>query len=823
MLKDQCFSIRTAMTIRSITPEEACQYCNSDELPFETTAEVEELTRYIGQDRALEAVEFGISMHHRGFNLFVIGPEGSGRHSVVQSFINRQAGDEPTPDDWCYVYNFDLPHKPLALKFSPKQGPVFKQEMHELIDTLKTSFPTVFEGDDYRAKKRTLNEDLRQKIDKIYEEMIEKGKAQSIGVVRNEQGIVFNPLGSDGKPMDLEAFRKLPEETQTKIEEDIANLHTSLQKTVKRISILNREAKEMKRKLKKDTASLCVAHLIDTLKAKYYTEDGKILHYLNCVEKQLTENVDDFLERPATKADDFITFVSAPPSFARYDVNVLVSHKEAGAPVVYEDLPTYQNLHGRIEHQAQMGMLTTNFSLIMPGALHRANGGYIIMDARRLLMQPFAYEGLKRTLRSRQIRMEPVERLFGLMSTVSLEPEPIQLDTKVILIGEPIIYYLLNDYDPEFASLFKVQVDFEYDMERTPESQQQYAALIAGLAREKGLLPLHRTAVARVIEEAARHAGDCKKLSLHIRKLADLMKEADYLARKTSKDHIEAREVEMAVAACKRRGGRIRDRVLESIDNNIRHIETRGEKAGQVNGLSVVEIGGDAFGFPTRITATTRPGKGDIIDIEREIELGGPIHSKGVLILGSFLSSRYARNIPLGLQASLVFEQSYGGVEGDSASCAELCALLSSLAHAPIKQSLAMSGSISQKGEVQPVGGLNEKIEGFFDVCATRGLTGNEGVIIPASNLRHLMLKKEVVQAITEKQFSIYLVSTVDEAISLLTGLDAGERDSEGIYPEDSINGRIEATLLRFAMDLQEFEKGKEEETEHKIITKPGG
>lgn len=811
------------MNIRSITPEEAYHRCNADDLPFETTAEVEELTRYIGQDRALEAVEFGISMRHRGFNLFVIGPEGSGRHSVVQSFINRQASDEPSPSDWCYVFNFDLPHKPLALQFPPQQGPVFKQEMHELIDTLKTTIPTVFEGDDYRAKKRALTENLRQEIDEIYEEMIQEGRSQSIGVVRNEKGIVFNPLDKDGKPMDLEAFRKLPEETQTEIEEKIEKLHPSLQQTVHQIGILTREVKEQKRKLKKETARLCVAHPIDTLKAKYYAEDSEILRYLNCVEKQLTDNVDDFLARPEVKQEELFSFVPAPPSFARYDVNVLVTHEENGAPVVYEDLPTYQNLHGRIEHQAQMGMLTTNFSLIMPGALHRANGGYIIIDAGRLLMQPFAYEGLKRTLRSRQIRMEPVERLFGLMSTVSLEPEPVPLDTKVVLIGEPRIYYLLNDYDPEFSSLFKVQADFEYNMERCSLSQQHYAALVAGLAREKGLLPLHRTAVARVIEEASRHAGDQKKLSLHIRQVADLIKEADYLARKNDKEHIDAHDIEMAVDASKRRGGRIRDRVLESIEDNIRHIETSGEKSGQVNGLSVVEIGGDAFGFPSRITAVTRPGKGDIVDIEREVDLGGPIHSKGVMILSSFLSSRYARNIPLGLQASLVFEQSYGEVDGDSASCAELCALLSSLSETAVKQSLAITGSVSQKGEVQPVGGLNEKIEGFFDVCMTRGLSGQEGVIIPASNQRHLMLKKEVVQAIAEKQFSIYLVSTVDEALSLLTGQEAGERDSEGVYSEESINGRVEASLLRFAVNLREFEKRKEEddaEKKHRIITK---
>ncbi len=809
------------MTMRAITPKEACQHCNDNDFPFETTAEVEKLTRYIGQDRALEAVEFGISMRHQGFNLFVVGPEGSGRHTVVQSFINKQAGEESTPNDWCYVFNFDLPHKPLALKFKPKQGPVFKQEMHELIDTLRTTIPTVFEGDDYRAKKRALDEHLRQNVDEIYDEMIEKGKAKSIGVVRSEKGIVFNPLDDKDEPMDLEAFRKLPEDTQTKIEEDIAILHASLQSTVHRISMLNREGKKQKRKLKIETASFCVAHLIDTLKAKYYKEQGTIHHYLECVEKQLTENVDDFLEQPQTKSEGFVRFLAEPPNFAQYEVNVLVTHGENGAPVIYEDLPTYQNLHGRIEHQAQMGMLTTNFSLIMPGALHRANGGYIILDAERLLMQPYAYEGLKRTLRSGQIRMEPVERLFGLMSTVSLEPESIDLDVKVVLIGAPRTYYLLNDYDPEFSSLFKVQADFEYDMKRSSASQQQYASLIAGLAGEEKLLPLHKKAVSQVIDQAVRHAGDCEKLSLQVRKVADLIKEADYLARKANKKCIEAVDVEMAVDAGKRRGGRIRDRIHESIENRIHFIETKGEKAGQVNGLSVVEIGGDAFGFPTRITAVTRSGKGDIIDIEREVELGGPIHSKGVMILSSFLSSRYALNIPLGLQASLVFEQSYGAVDGDSASCAELCALLSSLADAPIKQHLAMTGSISQKGEVQPVGGLNEKIEGFFDVCVTRGLTGDEGVIIPESNLRHLMLKQEVVEAVAAKQFSIYLVSTVDEALSLLTGMDAGVRDSEGVYPEESINGLIEASLLRFAEDLQAFERRKEdaEETEHRIIT----
>ncbi|WP_028585336.1 Lon protease family protein [Desulfogranum mediterraneum] len=796
------------MNIRTITQKEAYHHCNADELPFETTAEVDELTHYIGQDRALEAVEFGISMPYRGFNLFVIGPEGSGRHSLVQSFINRQARDEPTPSDWCYVFNFDLPHKPLALEFSPKQAPVFRREMLELIEALKTTIPTVFEGDDYRVKKRLLSEKLKQRVDKIYDSLIARGREQSIAMVRNEQGVVFTPMDGEGNLIDLEAFKKLPAETQRQIEENIEKLHDALQKTVREINVLNREARERKASLKKETASHSIGHLLDTLKAKYGKQE-KILHYLERVERQLIDNVDDFLESPDAQQRALFGMHPETQKFSQYEVNILLSHEEDGAPVVYEDMPTYQNLHGRIEHQARMGMLTTDFSLIRPGALHRANGGYIIIDARRLLMQPFAYEGLKRTLRSCQIRMEPIERLLGLVSTVTLEPEPIELDIKVVLIGEPMIYYLLDAYDPEFGPLFKVQADFEYDMERTSVSQQRYAALIAGLAREKGLLPLHKTAVARVIEEAARHAGDGKKMSLQIRKIGDLIKEADCIARKAKKECIETEHVVTAVAAAKRRGGRIQDRVFTSIEENIRHIETSGERLGQVNGLSVIELGGNAFGFPTRITAVTRPGKGDIIDIEREVELSGPIHSKGVMILAAFLNSRYARTIPFGMQASLVFEQSYGGVEGDSASCAELCALLSSLADLPIRQGLAVTGSISQKGEVQPVGGVNEKIEGFFEVCKTRGLTGSEGVLIPETNIRHLMLNQEVVEAIARKQFSIYPISTVDEAISLLTGREAGESDSGGVYPEDSVNGRVEATLLRFARDLQKFKNPK--------------
>ncbi len=807
------------MTIHKISPAEAYHSCDPDSFSFNTTEEVEELSHFIGQDRALEAVDFGIGMQQQGFNLFVIGPEGSGRHTVVESFIHDKASKEKTPSDWCYVHNFQQTHKPLALELPPGQGPTFKTEMHNLIDTLKTTIPAIFEGDDYRVRRKSITDDLAQKIEELYHQVEKKAQAESIAVSRSEQGFRFSPTDGKGEPLSIEEFRKLPVEIQKRIEETIERLQAILQEAIHQISIWKRESEEQSRKLKKETAELSVSHLIEDLKKKY-KDNEKVIHYFEAVEEDITERVDDFLGDAQEEQHPFIVAIggSRAPSFDQYEVNVLITHNNNhGSPVVYEDLPTYQNLHGRIEHQAKMGVLTTNFTLIKPGALHQANNGYLILDARRLLMQAFAYEGLKRTLRSRKVHIEPVERLLGLMSTVSLEPEAVDLNIKVVLIGEPMIYYLLNAYDPEFISLFKVQADFESDMKRSKESQDLYATLIARLAKDKTLLPLERSAVARLIEQATREAGDREKLSLRIRDFADLMQEADYLAKKDNKKTINNNDVEKAIGASKRRGGRIKDRFFEAMEHNIRHIETEGAKAGQINGLSVLILGRDSFGCPTRITALTRPGKGKIVDIEREVELGGPIHSKGVMILSSFLSSRFARTIPLSLQASLVFEQSYGGVEGDSASCAELCTLLSSLADVPIKQSLAITGSVSQKGEVQAIGGVNEKIEGFFDLCESRGLNGEQGVIIPASNVRHLMLKKDVVEAIEQGTFNVTAVNSVDEAVELLTGMPAGKRNTKGNYPKNSINGRVEATLLGFAKTLQDFDKeGGEKEKKGK-------
>jgi lon-related putative ATP-dependent protease len=539
------------------------------------------------------------------------------------------------------------------------------------------------------------------------------------------------------------------------------------------------------------------------------------VQYLNDVEEDIIGNFRKFLPEEQRHASLFGIELPGQEDdshwFNRYRVNVVLAHDlNDGAPVIHEALPSYNNLVGRIEHQALQGALITDFTMICAGALHRANGGYLLLDALKVLTQPFAWEALKRALASRQVNIESLAQITSLVSTVSLEPEPIPLDIKVILSGEPFIYYLLSYYDPEFADLFKVQVDFDTRMDRSAESQQQYARLIATLARQEDLLAFDREAVARIIDHSARLAGDNEKLATHMRSLMDLLLECDYWARGRQAEVVTAGDVQHSIDAQVHRADRLRARVQEEIQRGTIMIDTQDSKVGQINGLSVWMLGGFSFGQPTRITARVRMGKDRVVDIEREVEMGGPIHSKGVLILSHFLGARYALDYPLSLSASLVFEQSYGGVEGDSASSAELYALLSALAGAPLRQSLAVTGSVNQHGEIQAIGGVNEKIEGFFDVCNNRGLTGEQGVLIPASNVKHLMLRHDVVAAVEAGRFAVYPVSHVDEGIELLTGITAGTRDTQGLFPEASINRLVEDRLVQFSTRLLQL--GKEQE-----------
>jgi lon-related putative ATP-dependent protease len=532
--------------------------------------------------------------------------------------------------------------------------------------------------------------------------------------------------------------------------------------------------------------------------------------YLADVERDVIDGAERFLARSEDDPPDALLRAlhqrGGEDRFRRYRVNVMIDHAaNHGAPVVYEDNPTHANLIGRIEHAAELGALITEFTLIRPGALHRANGGYLLLDAIKLLQQPFAWDAVKRALRTREIRIESLGQALGLPATVSLEPEPIPLDTKVVLLGDRVLYYLLAAHDPEFGDLFKVMADFEQDLDRSRDADIAYARLIAGLVRKHGLRAFDRGAVARVIEHASRLASDGDKLSLHLRSIVDLLHEAEHCASGAGRATTTADDVQAAIDAQLRRAGRIRERMLEAIRRKLVLIDTGGDRVGQVNGLSVIDLGGHGFGQPTRITARARVGDGKVIDIEREVELGGPIHSKGVLILSGLLGARYAPRLPLSLSATIVFEQSYGGVEGDSASLAELCALLSAIAEVPIRQSLAVTGSVNQHGELQPIGGVNEKIEGFFDVCCARGLTGEQGVVIPRSNVQHLMLRRDVVAAVADGKFHVHAATAVDEAIELLTGRAAGDRDHDGQFPVGSVNALVEARLVSFADDARRF------------------
>jgi lon-related putative ATP-dependent protease len=577
-----------------------------------------------------------------------------------------------------------------------------------------------------------------------------------------------------------------------------------------------REVRDQVRELNREVAGYAVRDLLDELRKKYEAFP-EVLQHLDHVQAHMVENVREFIARPEQQQVPpemavLMETAGEARSLRRYQVNVLVDHSEAdSAPVVYEENPTYQNLVGRVEYQALLGALSTDFTMMKPGALHRANGGYLLLDARRVLLQPFAWEGLKRVLSSGELTIEAPGGGLGLVSTVSLEPEPIPLKVKVVLLGERRLYYMLSELEPDFPQLFKVAADFADETDRTPEGEQLYARLIATLAGQDGLRPFDRGAVSRVIERSARWAGDAEKLSVQTRDVLDLLQEADYWAGESAAETVSAAHVQEAIDQWVHRSDRIRERMQEQILRETIYIDTEGEAVGQVNGLSVITIGGFSFGGPTRITAQVQLGRGKVLDIEREVELSGPIHSKGVLILAAFLGGRYAQDSPLSLSASLVFEQSYSGVEGDSASSTELYALLSAIGEVPLAQGIAVTGSVNQHGEVQPIGGVNEKIEGFFDICFDRGLTGEQGVLIPASNVKHLMLASRVREAVSAGQFQIWPVRTIDEGMEILTGQPMGEPDEEGEYPEGSVNRQVVDRLAELARLRKEFGRSPED------------
>jgi len=797
------------MSIPPLSSEDLCRRCDASQFSFENTESLPELEEFIGQERALHALRFGLGVRHKGFNLYALGPSGSGKSAMIQRYLEGLATQRPLPPDWVYVNNFDDARKPRAIALPAGHGLTLKQDMEQLISDLHEAIPLVFESDEYHTRRQSLEERFDERQEAAMSEMQQKAEAKHIALINTPTGFTLGPM-RDGKILGPEQFHSLPEQEREEIERDIKELQEELRKTLHVIPQWQQETREEIGKLNREMTASAVRHLLDNLRGRY-SDLQPVCDYLERVEQDVIDNFQHFLPHEERKPTIFglplMPQDEGPPWHFRYRVNLLLSHQaNGGAPIVYEDLPGYNNLVGRIEHRAHLGALETDFTMIRPGALHKANGGYLMLDALKLLMQPFAWETLKRVLQSKEIRIESLAQITSLISTQSLEPEPIPLDLKVVLVGERYIYYLLEALDPEFPELFKVAVDFDDRLERTGGNEQRFAQFLADLARQHGLRPLRREAVARVIEQALRLADDNERLSTHMRSLIDLLQEADYWAGEERHEEVTWEDVQRSIDAQIHRADRIRERLQEEVQRGTLLIATEGEKVGQINGLSVMMLGGHSFGHPTRITAVARLGKGQVVDIEREVELGGPIHSKGVLILSGFIAGRYAPDFPLTLSASLVFEQSYAGVEGDSASSAELYALLSALSGAPIKQSFAVTGSVNQLGEVQAIGGVNEKIEGFFEVCRQRGLTGEQGVLIPAANVKHLMLRQEVVDAVREGHFAIYPVEAIDQGIELLTGQPAGTRDAAGKYPEESINRRVEETLIRYAERLQSLE-----------------
>ena len=791
--------------VAALAPARLYTACDVDHFEFQTTEELDGIDVGVGQSRAVDAIRFGVSVPGKGYNLYVLGPPGSGRHSMARRLLQKEGTSKPTPGDWCYVNDFENPQSPRAIHLPAGVGLKLREDMRQLIEELRSAIPAAFERDEYRNQVAEIDQEFEERRKETMSSFQKSAQDEDVELIQTPQGYALAPT-MNGQTMDDRVFQKLPEKQRKETEQKMQRLSKSLKDHLEQLPLWNKERRERVRDLDRRVAVTAVGGLIDTLKSTYGSFE-KVVAYLDSVQNNVLDNIDDF--RKHEELPFPLALMSKPEpqtSFGRYEVNVLVCHEEgSGAPIVYEPNPTYQNLVGRVEHTSQFGTLSTDFRMIRAGVLHRAIGGYLILDVDRLLIQPYAWQGLKQALFGGEIRIESLSQMLSVISTTSLEPEPIPLDVKVVLVGSRQLYYLLYHYDPDFPELFKVSADFEDRIDRTPEANELYARLIATLARENELRPFDKHAVGRIIEYGARLQEDADKLSTHMRSISDLIREADHWAASKEKKVADKDAVEEAIERRIGRIDRVRGNVQEAIDRDLILIDTDGEKVAQVNGLSVTQLGDFSFGRPARITATVRSGKGEVVDIEREVELGGAIHSKGVMIISSFMGARYARDLPLSLSASLVFEQSYGGIEGDSASVGELCALLSALSELPIKQSLAVTGSVNQLGRVQVIGGVNEKIEGFFDICKARGLTGNQGVLIPHENAKHLMLRRDVVASAEEGKFHIYPVRTIDEAVSVLTGVEAGERDADGEFPSGSVNGRVQEGLRELARVRQEF------------------
>jgi lon-related putative ATP-dependent protease len=790
---------------KALSVNDLAWQCDLDAFTFKTTKELRPGTEVIGQERALRAMDFGLGLGDHGYNIFVLGEGGTGKATAIEASIKAKAKLEKTPDDLCYVFNFSDPDRPKALRLPPAMGRVLQIDMAELLQSLRRDIPKVFESKDYEQHRDEVVDGQQERTKVIFEHLEEKAVAMGFVLKKTVSGLAVVP-GKDGKPLAQEDYDKLSKEQKTEIDADTKHIQDKLSDAIREARNIEKDTKQRINELDREVVQYVVNPLISELLDKY-SEFSEVASYIEAVKEDVLQSIPDF--RPREEVALPIPGLRIPteePSFSRYVVNLMVSNlDDDGAPVIIENNPTYYNLFGHVEHKMQYGMASTDFTMIKAGSVHRANGGYLVLNAMDVLKNIFVYDAIKRMIKTREVRIEDAWEQYRLMSTMTLKPEPVPLDVKVVLVGEPYIYYLLYNVDKEYRKLFKVKADFDSRMSNSEEIVHDYARFIAARCADMELRAFDRSAVATVVEYGCRLTSDKEKLTARFGMVEDIVVEASHWAGKDGAKVVTAEHVLTAIKEHKYRNSKFEDNLREYITDGTLMITTEGSVVGQINGIAVLDPGDYAFGKPSRVTASTYMGDSGVVNIEREAKMSGRIHNKAHMILSSFLADRFATDFPITLSATICFEQLYEGIEGDSATCTEFYALMSSLSDVPIKQGFAVTGSMNQRGEVQPVGGINEKIEGFFDVCKARGLTGDEGVIMPRKNVKNLMLKAEVLRAVEDKKFTIYAIDNIDDGLQLLTDKVAGRRGKDGKFPVGTINHLVEKKLRTLAKGIKAF------------------
>jgi lon-related putative ATP-dependent protease len=792
--------------INKLPVEKLRKECDPNFMQCESTHDLAPLSEIIGQERAVRALKFGLGIKDHGFNMYVAGYPGTGRKTAVKNFVEAQAKAQPVPPDCCYVNNFANPYEPKAIQLPAGKGKEFRDDIKNFIENVvRNALPKAFESEDYVARRESTIQGLENQRKQLIDELNQKAQREGFVIQTTPIGLLLIPV-LDGKPLSEEEMLALPQKMKDKIQEKREKLEAEFRNTMRQLIDMERKIHEALKKLNKEVALYTIGNQVESLVEKY-KDTPEVTTYLKDVQNDILDNLQQFVKRGEPQQQlPFPMPWMKEDLYKKYEVNVVIDNSDTkGAPVIVETNPTYHNLLGRTEKEAQFGALTTDFSMIRAGAIHKANGGYLIVPVEELLRNPFSYDGLKRDLRDRNIAIEEPEERYGFLSVKTLKPQPIPLTAKVILIGDPYIYQLLFQLDTDFRELFKIKAEFDTVMDRTDDKVMQYAAWVCALCEKENLKHLDGTGVAKLVEYSSRIADDQYKLSTQFSHIADIIREANYYASQENAEFINGNHVKKAIEEKVYRSKLIQEKIQEMITRGFFLIDTVEQMVGQVNGLSVMGLGDFAFGNPSRVTASIGLGREGVIDIEREAKMGGPIHTKGVLILSGYINDKYARDKLLSLSARLVFEQNYEGVEGDSASSTELYSILSALSGLPIKQNIAVTGSVNQKGEVQAIGGVNEKVEGFFEVCKLKGFTGQQGVMIPESNVQNLMLKEEVVEAVKADKFSIYSVKTIDEGIEVLTGAKAGQRGADGTFEEGTVNYLVDKQLREMADKLKEY------------------